>query len=170
MQDFTKDLIDLLPTHLQEIARSWQNLSYIVLSLFALDVDKMGILVLLLFLDTFFGVIKVITIWGWHYLSGSKFFYGMLKKTLFILIPFILSLIAKGAIVSDVSKIEVWLSIVITILILQQAYSVIANMLSILTKKHIRSKDFASTMLERLMQVIESLADKLKDKLDDLFK
>ena len=165
-----KDLIDLFPCDWQEVFRSWQNVSYVVLSVFALDMQKMTILVVLLIMDTFFGTIKAITLNGIRSLSGSRFLYGMLKKTLFILIPFVLSIIAQGVAVKDVAKVEVWLSIVIVTLILQQAYSVIANILSVLKNEDIRSKDFVSVMLERIMQILDLVANKIKDKLDEVFK
>lgn len=165
-----KDLIDLFPCDWQEVFRSWQNVSYVVLSVFALDMQKMTILVSLLIMDTFFGTIKAITLNGIRSLSGSRFLYGMLKKTLFILIPFVLSIIAQGVAVKDVAKVEVWLSIVIVTLIVQQAYSVLANILSVLKNEDIRSKDFVSVMLERIMQLLDLLANKIKDKLDEVFK
>lgn len=164
----SKDLIELFPSSLQDGLKGWQNVSYIVLSVFALDMKKMGILVLLLILDTFFGMVKSVTLKGFKSLSISTFIIGMMKKTLFIAIPFVLSIIAQGVAVDDVAKIEVWLSIVIITLILQQGYSVIANIASVLTQKDVRSKDFVSVMLEKIMQIIELLANKFIDKLKNI--
>lgn len=123
--------------------------------------DVVHILLLLMFLDTFFGVVKAIV--ANERVTIKKLLLGLTIKFLILLIPMMLALVGKGLSIYDFTPL---VEIVFRILIVGEGFSIITSMYIIKTGKKVEDVDIVSLMLATLRKVLLSMINMLLKKID----
>lgn len=140
----------------EAITSKWiaaKNITYVI-AVFAylhVSVETIIILTTLMAIDVITGVIRSGVLHGWRTVTSHLLSIGVMKKLLFLMIPFILALSAKGVGV-DLMWVISW---AISALILSETYSALSNIYAIHTKKDVEEFDAMSYILERLRDLLE---------------
>jgi phage-related holin len=123
-----------------------------------------GLILLLWFFmvfDTLLGLIASIVISGWHSITKTRFWAGILTKISILFIP--LSLAITGALAGFNLNIFVFSSIYV--LIANDAISCFTNLLSIKTKKRYINRDLVEILINALRTSIYKFAEGIITKI-----
>ena len=116
-------------------------------TMLALDGKVLGLLMFLLVVDAFTGFIKAIVL---RKATSQKLIYGVGKKLLIILVPISIS---AAAIIAG-QDITTFITLVYSILALGEAYSILANIIAINTKKEIEEFDALAIIANGLRNIL----------------
>jgi phage-related holin len=123
-----------------------------------------GLILLLWFFmvfDTLLGLIASVVINGWHSITKTRFWAGILTKISILFIP--LSLAITGALAGFNLNIFVFSSIYV--LIANDAISCFTNLLSIKTKKRYINRDLVEILINALRSSIYKFAEGIITKI-----
>ena len=130
-----------------------------------IDVDVVRILGILMTIDTVLGVIKTIRL-GKKF-SFKKLIWGMITKVSVLIVPMILALTAKA-----LSFDFTWfVTAVLNILVVAEAFSSITNIMSIRQNKELENTDFITALLQKirsgLSRIISTLFNTIEQGKED---
>lgn len=120
-----------------------------------INVDTVKILSILMAIDTILGVFKVIRLG--NKFSFKKLIWGMITKVSVLIVPMVLALTAK-ALNFDFTW---FVSAVLNILVLAEAFSSITNIISIKEAKELENTDFITRLLHKVRQGLSTLINQL---------
>lgn len=120
-----------------------------------IDVDIVKILAILMAVDTVFGIIKAIRLN--KSVSFKKLIWGMITKVSVLIIPMVLALTAK-ALSFDFSW---FVSAVLNILVVAEAFSIVNNVISIKEGKESESQDIITRLLHAVRNGLGTIIDRL---------
>ena len=126
----------------------WNEFKILIYTLFALlniDFDIVKVLVVLMCIDTILGSIKAVYVAKYEF-TFKKLLWGIVTKSLILLIPMILGLTALGL----GYDFRFLIDVVLKIFIVSEAVSALTNILSIRKKKPIENTDFISQLLHNI--------------------
>lgn len=115
-----------------------------------LSTEPLERLLILIIIDTFFGSIKSILV-GKNF-TTHRLTRGVIGKIGLITIPFVFALAAQS-VGADATAISLY---AINIIILAEAYSIIANIYTIRTKKDLPEWEVTSIFLHKIQSLIET--------------
>ena len=120
-----------------------------------IDVNVVKILAILMAVDTVLGIFKAFRLK--QKVSFKKLVWGMITKTSVLIVPMILALVAKA-----LSFDFTWfVSAVLNILVLAEAFSAISNIISIKEGKQIENQDFITKLLHSIRIGLSNIINKL---------
>ena len=119
-----------------------------------LPIEQVSILGVLLALDYFTGIGKSLVIG--RPVTSRIGWVGLLSKTSILIIPLVLALMAKGVGIEFVGFVEYSISL----LILNESYSVLANIYAIKEKKELPEWSVIELILRKIQEAAESLLEK----------
>jgi phage-related holin len=117
-----------------------------------IDVDIVKILMLLMLLDTIFGIWKAIVLS--KKVRFKILYFGLTTKTLILLIPMTLALVGKGLKTYDFTPL---VDITLKILVVSEGFSVFTSMYVIKTKKEVENIDLISMLLSAIRKGLLNL-------------
>lgn len=124
---------------------------YTLFVFLGIDHDIVGVLGILMVIDTGLGVIKALRLSD--KVTFKKMMWGMVTKVSVLIIPMILALVAKG-----IDLDFRWFVVaVINVLIVAEAFSCITNILSIKSKERIENADYITMVLHAIRKGLSSL-------------
>ena len=142
---------------------SMLNLFYLpcvpVLTYLSVPVEPIFILAVLLGIDYFTGILKVFVLKG--HLRSYRAIAGMLAKASIVLLVLALAFMAKGVGLDF----KLYLSFLISALIISETYSIIGNVYSIVSREEIEEFDAVAMVLKRVRFFIEKMLIVDRDKL-----
>jgi len=125
-----------------------------------IDTNIVTILAILMAIDTFLGVIKAIRLK--FQLTFKRLIWGMITKVSVLIVPMILALVAKG-----LNFDFTWfVSAVLNILILSEAFSTLSNIISIKEGRLIENTDFITKLLHTVRQTLANIINKIFNSLN----
>lgn len=110
-----------------------------------IDTDIVKILMILMLIDTVFGVIKAIILS--EIISFKILFFGLTTKLLILLIPMTLALVGKGLKTYDFTPI---VDVVLKVLVVSEGISIITSMYAIKKREKVENIDFVSMLLQSI--------------------
>lgn len=120
-----------------------------------IDVDIVKILAILMAIDTVLGIIKAIRLK--QKVSFGKLMWGMITKISVLIVPMVLALAGKA-----LSFDFTWfISAVLNILILSEAFSSITNVLSIKEGRQIENADFITKLIHTVRNGLGGIINRL---------
>jgi hypothetical protein len=141
---------------------SFYNLLYIpcvpFLTYLSIPVEPIFILAVLLGMDYFTGILKVFVLKG--HLRSYRAVAGILAKASIVMLVLALAFMAKGVGLDF----KLYLSFLISALIISETYSIIGNTYSIVSKEEIEEFDAVAMVLKRLRFFIEKMLIVNRDK------
>tara|TARA_R100001530_G_scaffold135042_1_gene111270 strand:- start:471 stop:992 length:522 start_codon:yes stop_codon:yes gene_type:complete len=139
------ELNNIKPTEMVEkITEFIKVVIYPLFIYLSLDAETTVILIILMILDSVFGAIKSVRL-GRKF-KRRLFFWGIMNKFIFIIIPIVLALCGK-ALKYDFS---LAVDLLIKILIVSEVYSILGNVYSIKNKKEVEKLDAISRIIQAL--------------------
>lgn len=142
---------------------AWWCVLYEILEYFSISCEALSILSILLILDFVMGIADVY-IKDKTKVTSSKMWKWLVKKITRRMLPFIVVWIFRGAWIEDMSTI---VSMIISMLIVTEWYSIIGHIYSINTWKEILEIDAFEMILNFLLKLLKG---KLPDNEEDLEK
>lgn len=142
---------------------AWWCVLYEILEYFSISCEALSILSILLILDFVMGIADVY-IKDKTKVTSSKMWKWLVKKVTRRMLPFIVVWIFRGAWIEDMSTI---VSMIISMLIVTEWYSIIGHIYSINTWKEILEIDAFEMILNFLLKLLKG---KLPDNEEDLEK
>jgi len=130
-----------------------------LLTYLSVPADTIFILAILLGIDYFTGVLKVFILKG--HLRSYRAIAGMLTKASIILLVLSIAFMAKGI----GMDFKLYLSLLISALIISETYSIIGNIYSIVAKEEIEEFDAVAMVIKKVRYFIERLLIVNRDKL-----
>ncbi|RLA77502.1 MAG: hypothetical protein DRG78_17300 [Epsilonproteobacteria bacterium] len=121
--------------------------------------ESIAILSILLIIDWFTGTLKVFILKG--NLKSYRAIAGMITKASIVLIVLTIGFMAKGVGLDF----ELYLSLLVSALIISEAYSIIGNIYVCITKEDIEEFDAVASIIKKLRLIIERLLIINRDKL-----
>lgn len=141
-------------------AMGWDEFTAIIMAVFlwagttlALDGQILGLLMFLLVLDGITGFIKALVL---KKATSQRLIFGIGKKMLIILVPITIS---AAAIISG-NDVTVFISWVYSLLALGEAYSILANIIAINSKKEIEEFDALSVISNGILKILKNIGQK----------
>lgn len=125
------------------------------------DVDVVHILIILMGVDTFFGIIKAVV--GEVKVTFKKLLLGLTIKLLILLIPMVLALVGKGLGIYDFTPL---VEMILRILIVAEGFSILTSMYIIKTGKKVEDIDIVSSLISSLRKVLFTMINILLSKID----
>ncbi|WP_119792026.1 phage holin family protein [Flavobacterium anhuiense] len=129
-----------------------------------ISVDVVKILLILMFIDTFFGVVKSLKLN--ISISFKRLLLGLVSKAVCLLIPVVLALAAKGL----GYNMKVLPDTIIKILVVAEVFSIVTSFYVIRTGKEPKDVDIITMLLtsirKGLMSVVSSFLKKVEDPLE----
>jgi len=122
-----------------------------------LDINVVIILAYLMVLDTFWGVIKAVTVTSIDF-NFKMFYLKGLGKLSFLFIPLTLALMAKGIGLDF----RIFVEGVVKIMILTEGISIITNFISIKDNKNYKNGDFATELIHFIRNYLIMFLEKIK--------
>lgn len=145
-------LSDAFGSEFHEAVNAVKYIIYGAFVYLKVDLDMMKILSILMLMDTFLGVVKVISLK--YQFSFKKLLWGFTTKFLILLIPLIVALIGKG-----VGKDFLWaVDFTIKILIINEGLSCLTNILSAKNKKNIQNIDLVTVLINYIRKCVVNIA------------
>ena len=129
------------------------------LAYLSVPVEPIFILAILLGMDYFTGILKVFVLKG--HLRSYRAVAGMLTKASIVLLVLALAFMAKGLGLDF----KLYLSLLISALIISETYSIIGNVYSIVSREEIEEFDAVAMVIKRLRFFIEKMLVVNRDKL-----
>lgn len=129
---------------LEDYQNEIKTLFYATMVYLNIDVEIGKILAVLIFLDMLTGAIKSVFLEDMKF-SIDRFYGGLLKKAMLLIIIMVLALCAKGLGFDDF---KLMVSTVIKIMILNEGISIFNSCRSIYDRKEHKSSDFISKLIE----------------------
>jgi len=133
----------------------WNEFVGVIVSVFlwagttlALDGKVLGMLIFLLTLDALTGFIKAIVL---KRATSKELIYGLGKKLLIVFVPISIS---AAAIIAG-QDITTFITIVYSVLAFGEAYSVLANIIAINTRKEIEEFDALAIIANGLRKILQ---------------
>jgi hypothetical protein len=124
-----------------------------------IEASQIGYLLILIFLDSFFGTLRVFKLQEGF--SFSKLYWGITVKLCILIIPF---LIAGGALVFQIDLLYI-VKLFIIIIAVNDVISILASIISMKSGKLVKSVDF----IERAMRVLmDFFTEMIKNKIDQI--
>lgn len=146
-----------------EHADTWVTIKGFIYGAFVfldIDINVIGLLSILMALDTVLGIFKAFTLG--KKITFKKLMWGMITKFSILIVPMVLALTAKA-----LSFDFTWfVKIVIDILVVAEAFSAITNVISIKEKKELENTDFITLILKRIRGGLKSMFVGLMDQID----
>ena len=142
---------------------AWWCVLYEILEYFSISCEALSILSILLILDFVMGIVDAY-IKDKSQVTSAKMWKWLVKKVTRRMLPFIVVWIFRGAWIEDMSTI---VSMIISMLIVTEWYSIIGHIYSINTWKEILEIDAFEMILNFLLKLLKG---KLPDKEEDLEK
>lgn len=142
---------------------AWWCVLYEILEYFSISCEALSILSILLILDFVMGIADAY-IKDKSQVTSAKMWKWLVKKITRRMLPFIVVWIFRGAWIEDMSTI---VSMIISMLIVTEWYSIIGHIYSINTWKEILEIDAFEMILNFLLKLLKG---KLPDKEEDLEK
>ena len=142
---------------------AWWCVLYEILEYFSISCEALSILSILLILDFVMGIADSY-IKDKSQVTSAKMWKWLVKKITRRMLPFIVVWIFRGAWIEDMSTI---VSMIISMLIVTEWYSIIGHIYSINTWKEILEIDAFEMILNFLLKLLKG---KLPDKEEDLEK
>ena len=130
---------------------------------FQIDTEVSFILMILIFLDMFTGSIKASVLTTMKF-KISTFWSGLLKKALLLIVIMVLALVSKALGFTDF---KIMVTIVMKIMVLNEAISIFNSIRSISNKKEYKSSDFVSIIIEKIEIYLTKYMDKLMKFFDN---
>ncbi|MCK5111064.1 MAG: phage holin family protein [Arcobacteraceae bacterium] len=154
-----------MPLESTAIAKSSMlNFLYIpcipLLTYLSVPAESFVILGILLGIDYFTGVLKAIIV-NKVTLKSLRAVSGLFKKALVVLLVLTIALMAKGLSLNF----ELYLTVLVSALIISEAYSIIGNIYSIVSGKEIEEFDALSMIIKRVLFFVEKMFVFNRDKL-----
>lgn len=134
---------------------------YPVFAYLSMDVETTFLLLVLMIIDSVLGAIKSYRL-GYK-VKTSIFFWGMMTKLIFIIIPVVLTITGK-AIKYDFSMM---VNAVMIILVISECYSILGNIYSIKNKEEIEKIDAISRIIKSLRTWMKKQIDLALNKIED---
>ena len=134
---------------------------YIVVVLLALNISiqQIGFLLVLVFVDSFFGVIREIKLKS--QLSWNIFIWGIISKFAILLIPFLIAWFGLAFEVNLVYIVQAFIYIIAS----NDVISIITNISSIRSGKRYKNVDFIEKAINYLTSIFISMVNsKIKEK------
>lgn len=122
-----------------------------------IQVDVAMILIILMTIDTIFGMIKASLIVSLTY-SWKALFKGLCVKLVILLIPMTVALVAKGL---GMTEFKVVVTMVMKALVIAEGVSIWNSILSIKKGEVVQQTDLVAVLIERLSNYFKSVFDKL---------
>lgn len=142
---------------------AWWCVLYEILEYFSISCEALSILSILLILDFVMGIVDAY-IKDRSQVTSAKMWKWLVKKVTRRMLPFIVVWIFRWAWIEDMSTI---VSMIISMLIVTEWYSIIGHIYSINTWKEILEIDAFEMILNFLLKLLKG---KLPDKEEDLEK
>ena len=142
---------------------AWWCVLYEILEYFSISCEALSILSILLILDFIIGIVDAY-IKDRSQVTSAKMWKWLVKKVTRRMLPFIVVWIFRGAWIEDMSTI---VSMIISMLIVTEWYSIIGHIYSINTWKEILEIDAFEMILNFLLKLLKG---KLPDKEEDIEK
>jgi len=136
--------------------------SYILILLLALNisVEQLGFLLILVFVDSFFGVIREIKLKS--PLSWERFIWGIISKFAILLIPFLVALFGRAFNVNLIYIVQAFIYIIAA----NDVISIITNIASIRSGKRFQNVDFIEKGIHMLTNFFTNLINSKISKID----
>lgn len=144
----------------------WNEIkAFIYGSFIYLQIDKeiATILIILIFSDMFVGTIKSVSIPTMDF-SMEKFWKGLLKKVLLLIIIMVLALVSKGLGFEDF---KTMVTVVMKIMLLNEGLSIINGVRSIYDRKEHKNNDFISLLIAKIENYLTFYLDKILSFFDN---
>lgn len=144
----------------------WNEIkAFIYGSFIYLQIDKeiAAILTILIFSDTLVGAIKSVSIPTMDF-SMEKFWKGLIKKVLLLIIIMVLALISKGLGFEDF---KTMVTVVMKIMLLNEGLSIINGVRSIYDRKEHKNNDFISLLIAKIENYLTFYLDKILSFFDN---
>jgi len=134
-----------------------KNISYIPAFLIGagLDVQAIGILALLMIVDTLFGVLQSGTLRGWSSITSGRFWRGIISKMMILFVPSVILLAGKGSGLDFTVLVQG----TVTLLILSELYSIIGHVYSVRTGKQTTEFDAVAFVLLKLRDILKQFVE-----------
>lgn len=142
--------------HLSEI----KNITYLSAFLLGMNFESFVVLAVLMLLDTITGVIKTGRVSGWRAVNSHRLTFGIISKCLVILVPLILVWVGRQIGIDLLALANG----VMAVLILAEAYSIIANIVAVRTGNEVKEFDAISLILGKVNQFLEAMLNKKIDE------
>ncbi len=126
-----------------------------------IEIESFSILMFLMVLDSTLGALKAIRL-GREF-RFKKLLWGIILKLCFLIIPLIIALLGK----SLDYDLRHGVSIVISILLVSEAYSILGNIYSVKNKIEVDRVDFVSQLLKTLRATMGRALKALIKKVED---
>lgn len=130
---------------------------------FQIDKEIALILIILIFADMIVGALKSIFITTMKF-SIEKFWKGLLKKVMLLIIVMVLALVSKGLGFDDF---KIMVETVMKIMLLNEGLSVINGIRSIYDRKEHKNNDFISLLITKIENYLTFYLDKLLNFFDN---
>ena len=128
-----------------------------------IDTQVAKALIWLIFIDMIFGAIKSSLLNNLKF-SFDKFWQGLIKKIMLLIIVMVLGLTANGLGFDDFDQI---ITVVMKVMIVNETISIFNNFRSIKDKKEYRSSDFISLLIQKIENYLNKYLNKLLSLFDD---
>lgn len=143
--------------NLHNYSNELKALFYGALLTLQIDMDTAQILVVLMLLDTLFGMIKAALIPELTF-KWKELFKGLSIKLIILLIPMTVALVAKGL---GMNEFKMIVGVVIKALIIAEGISIWNSFLSIKKGEVVKQTDLVAVLIERISNYFKSIFDKL---------
>jgi hypothetical protein len=140
---------------LSKYASELKTALYGVFLFLNIDTDIVNALIWLMLIDTAFGFTKACVMN--ENVSIKIMWWGLITKTLILLIPMVLALVGKGLKGYDFTP---FVDVVLKVLVISEGISIITNMYIIKTKNKVKNIDFVSMLLNAIRKGMTSLLQK----------
>ena len=142
---------------IHEYSNELKSLIYGAILFLQIETDVALIVVILMCLDSLFGMTKAILIETMNF-SWKELFKGICIKLIILLIPMTVALVAKGL---GMNEFKILVSVVMKALVIAEGSSIWNSFLSIKKGEEIKQTDLVAVLIERISKYFKSIFDKI---------